>query len=405
VYTVLAPSGGLEAASISVLDLRSRRSTILLRGGSSAQYVPSGHLVYAAAGALRAVGFDPTRALLVGQAATVVPQVLTTPVGAANAMLASDGTLVYVAGNARSGDRTLDWVDRQGHETPITAPAAAYFNPRLSPDGMRIAMMANIEGGVDIWLWDVVRTGLTRVTLDPADDANPVWTPDGRVVFSSARSGGAHNLFIQAADSTSGAERLTDSKDLQFPTAVSPDGASLIFTDRSPTTGEDVMALRLDGPRKVLPLVQTPFDERNGIVSPDGRWLAYEANDTGAFEIYVRPFPNVTKGRWKVSTNGGTQPLWAHSGQELFYFAPDGALMRVAVSGGPAWTPGAPTKLLEARYVVRSGGNTPRNYDIAADGQRFLLLKAGGSDAAVAPPQIVVVEHFDEELKRLVPTK
>src|SRR5262249_23203976 len=165
------------------------------------------------------------------------------------------------------------------------------------------------------------------------------------------------------------------------------------------------MALPLDGTHQVIPLVQTPFDERNGIVSPDGHWLAYEGNDSGSFEIYVRPFPDVNKGRWQVSTSGGTQPLWARKGQELFYVAPDGALMRVGVTRGPTWTAGAPTKVFEGLHVVRvAGGNFPRNYDVAADGQRFVMLKAAGSEAA-APPQIVVVQHFDEELRRLVPVK
>ena len=140
-------------------------------------------------------------------------------------------------------------------------------------------------------------------------------------------------------------------------------------------------------------------------MSPDGRWLSYEANDTGTFEIYVRPFPDVNAGHWQVSTTGGTQPLWAPGGQELFYFAQDGALMHVAVASGPAWTAGAPAKVLEGRYVVSTGGNLPRNYDIAADGQRFLMIKAPGVDATGEPPRIVVVQHFDEELRRLVPAK
>jgi Tol biopolymer transport system component len=165
------------------------------------------------------------------------------------------------------------------------------------------------------------------------------------------------------------------------------------------------MALQLDGAHQILPLVQTPFDERNGIVSPDGRWLAYEANDSGSYEIYVRPFPGVTGGHWQVSTSGGTQPRWAPSGQELFYRGADGALMRVAVTGRPAWTAGAPTKVLDGHYVVSTAGNFPRNYDIAADGQRLLMIKAAGSDATSTPPQIVVIQHFDEELKRLVPAK
>src|SRR5262249_31838575 len=154
---------------------------------------------------------------------------------------------------------------------------------------------------------------LTRLTLDPANHVNPVWTPDGRrMVFSSNRAG-VLNLFSCAADHTGTLERLTESPNLQFPTGVTPDG-TVVFTEVSSTNGEDVMALRLDGTHQVLPLVQTPFDERNGIVSPDGRWLAYEGDDSGAFQIYVRPFPDVNSGHWQVSATGGTQPLWARSG-------------------------------------------------------------------------------------------
>jgi len=163
--------------------------------------------------------------------------------------------------------------------------------------------------------------------------------------------------------------------------------------------------LRLDGTHQIVPLVQTPFSEGNGIVSPDGRWLAYQSNNSGPLEeIYVRPFPDVTSGPWQVSTNGGTRPMWAPNGHELFYVARDGALMRVAVTGGPRWTAGAPTKLLDGRYSVRTGGNPARDYDITPDGQRFLMLKEATGDAT-APPQIVIVQHFDEELKHLVPTK
>jgi serine/threonine-protein kinase len=404
-YTVTATTGGLDAASIAALDLRSGRSTILLRGGSHAQYM-TGHLVFAAAGVLRAVGFDSTRLTVSGPSTPVVPQVRTTSFGAVEAELARDGTLVYVVGGAGSGaDRTLVWADRHGGETSAGAPPRAYYFPRISPDGAHVAVNAVVDQNSDIWLWDLARPTLTRVTSDLAIDTQPVWTPDGRrMVFTSNRAG-ALNLFSQAVDSTGAAERLTESPNSQVPSGVSPDGTRVVFTETSPTTGDDVMSLRLDGARQVLPLVQTSFDERNGIVSSDGRWLAYEANDTGSFEIYVRPFPDVTRGRWQVSTSGGTQPLWARNGRELFYFSPDGALMRVGVASGSVWAASAPTKVLERRYVATTGGNFPRNYDVAADGQRFLMLRAAESDATGAPPQIVVVQHFDEELKRLVPVK
>ena len=151
------------------------------------------------------------------------------------------------------------------------------------------------------------------------------------------------------------------------------------------------------------PLVRTPFTERNGIVSPDGRWLAYEANDSGQFEIYVRPYPDVDRGHWQVSTGGGTRPLWARTGQELFYLSLTGALMRVAIERGPTWAASAPTKLLNEGYFTVPGVNPGRTYDISPDGQRFLMIKAGGASDQVAAPQIVVVQNWFEELRRLVP--
>jgi serine/threonine-protein kinase len=401
--TVTATSGGLDAASIAAVDLRSGRLTILQRGGSHAQYSPSGHLVYAAAGALRAVRFDLTRLIVVGPSSPVVSQVRTTAWNDVEAGLAPDGTLVYVAGGAQSSlARTLVWVDRQGRDTPIGAPPRSYVFPRVSPDGTRVAVEVHADH-TNICLWDLTRATLTPVTSELAD-VTPLWISRSSVVFSSNRAG-IFNLFRQAADGTGPVDRLTESPIVQLASGVSPDGASVVLTERSPTTGDNVMMLPLDGSGRVLPLVQGPNNERNGIVSPNGRWLAYEANDSGQFEIYVVPFPAVKTRRWQVSTSGGTQPLWAPGSQELFYFAPDNALMRVALSDGPAWTAGAPTKMLEGHYVVSTLGLFQRNYDISADGQRFLMIKAAGGEATGAPPQLVIVQHFDEELKRLVPVK
>jgi serine/threonine-protein kinase len=297
------------------------------------------------------------------------------------------------------------WVDRQGHETPIPAPPRAYIQPRLSPDGTRIALFAN-DQEFDIWVWDLGRTKLTRVTFDPAIDAFPVWTPDGhRLIFTSDRAG-VRNLFWQAADNTGAVERLTDSPNANNATAMSPDGARLIFTETTPKTGDDVMQVELGGTHRVTPLVQSPFIERNGVVSPDGRWLAYEANDSGRFEIYVRPFPAVNSGHWLVSTGGGTRPLWARTGQELVYVSPTGALMRVGVERAPSWAATTPTLLIKEGYYTSPGARPGRTYDISPDGQRFLLIKEGGvADQTAAPPQIIVVQHWVEELKRLVPTK
>jgi serine/threonine-protein kinase len=296
-------------------------------------------------------------------------------------------------------------VDRQGRETPIAAPPRGYLYPRLSPDGTRIAVVAQ-DQEQDIWVWDLARTILTRATFDPANDYYPVWTPDGRrLIFSSSRTG-VRNLFSQASDGTGAVERLTDSPKVQSSTAVSPDGRRLIFTEIAPKTGEDVMQVELDGTHRVTPLVQSSFAERNGIISPDGRWLAYEANDSGRVEISVRPFPEVNSGHWQVSTAGGTRPLWARNGQELFYTSPTGALMRLGVEHASSWSATTPTLLVKEGYFTTPTANTGRTYDISSDGQRFLMIKeGGGTDQTAAPPQLIVVQHWTEELKRLVPTK
>lgn len=162
------------------------------------------------------------------------------------------------------------------------------------------------------------------------------------------------------------------------------------------------MMLTLGKERKIEPLVQTPFFERNGEVSPDGRWLAYESNESGQFEVFVRPFPDTNKGRWQVSTGGGTQPLWARNGQELFYLAADGGLMRVPVTRVSEWAAGAPARVLQGRYY-RGLGNVPRGYDVSLDGKRFLMIKPAGLDQSAPPASIVVVQNWLEELKRLVP--
>jgi serine/threonine-protein kinase len=403
-FTITAATGRLDQAQVAALDLRTGAQTVLIRGGSDARYVPSGHLVYSAAGALRAVAFDPVRLAVAGASVAVLPPVQMTATGAANVAVAADGTLVYIPGGVATWARSsLVWVDRHGAETPVPAsPRSSYVYPRLSPDGMRLAFFIS-EQELDVWLWDLARATLSRATFDPGLDTYPVWTPDGRQLFFSSERAGARNLFAQAADGTGAITRLTESPNAQFPTSVSPDGARLVFTEIA-ASGGDVLQLRLDGTHAVTPLVQSPFNERNGEVSPDGRWLAYDANDSGRFEIYVRPFPDVTRGHWQVSTDGGTRPLWARNGQELFYLAPPGALMRVGVTRGSTWAATTPTKLFEGDYGA-AAFHSGRTYDVSPDGRRFLMIKNGGADDPNATPaSMVVVLNWFEELKQRVPT-
>ena len=401
-FTITMQSGGLDEAQVAVLDLQSGTRKVLVRGGSHGHYVSSGHIVYAATGSLRAVGFDLGRLEIRGTPIPVIPQVVTTGAGAAEAVVAGNGTLVYLSG-VGAGQRTLVWVNRQGQETPIPAPPRAYVYPRLAPDGMRVALTV-IDQENDIWVWDSTRTTLSRLTFDGAGDYQQAWMPDGRrLIFSSERLG-PRNLFWQAPDGTGAVERLTESPNTQNAVSVTPDGTRLIFTEETPKGGYDLMQVTLDGTHRVTPLVQTAFSERNGFISPDGRWLAYEGNESGRFEVHVRPYPDVNTGHWQVSTAGGTRPLWAQSGRELFYVTPSGGLVRMGVEPGQTWAATPSTPLPIEGYFTIPAGNPGRTYDLSSDGQRFLMIKGSASTGAIAPTQIVVVQHFDEELKRLVPT-
>jgi eukaryotic-like serine/threonine-protein kinase len=418
VFTIMAQTGGLDAAQVAVRDLRTGMQKILVRGGSHPHYVGSrpgstkraeregGHLVYVAAGTLRAIPFDLTRLETHGTAVPVLARLVTTGDGVGDFAVATDGTLVYVDGPASlaANARTLLWVDRTGKEEPIAAPPRTYAQPRLSPDGTRAALLS-IGQEYDLWIWDLRRATLTRLTLDPGQDWFHLWTHDGRRIVFSSNRGGPLNLWWQAADGTGTAEQLTMSSNNQFATGIIPDGTAVVFDEQTPTMRRDMLQLALDGTRRVTPLLQTNFDERNGIVSPDGRWLAYESDSSGSVEIYVRPFPNVGGSQWLVSSAGGKTPLWARSGKELFYVAADGVLMRVPVeANGATWNAGTPAKLLEGRYLTEVNSGV-RMYDVSPDGQRFLMIKALGTDASAAPPVLVVVQHWDEELKRLVPAK
>jgi eukaryotic-like serine/threonine-protein kinase len=419
-FTITPATGGLDSAQIAVLDLRRKSQTVLVRSGSHARYVPTGHLVYAAGGTLRAVAFDLATRTVTGTPVPVIERVLTTPQGAVDAAVAATGTLIYAAGSIGGAQRSLVWVDRQGREAPVRAPVRSYLFPRLSPDGTRVAVRSEDQED-DLWVWDVQRATLTRRTFEPGLDSTPVWTPDGRgLIFSSGRTG-AQNLYWQAADGTGAVTRLTVSDNQQLATGITPDGTRVIFSEATSDRQRDLRLLTLTPTvptspssavehasaaeaRPVTTLLETRFEERGGVVSPDGRWLAYESNSSGQFEIYVRPFPNISGGQWQVSLAGGVQALWERRGRELFFVAPDGALMAVRVtSDATTWRAGAPVKLLDGRYYTGGGGFFLRQYDVTVDGQRFLMVKEGEGGEAAALQNLTVVLNWFQELKRLVP--
>jgi serine/threonine-protein kinase len=397
-FTISALSGGIDAAQIGVLDLASGSWRSVLPRASQARYVSSGHLVYVAGGALWAVPFDPTRAETRGPARVVVPQVLTLSTGVAEFDIADDGTLVYLVGSATSAaPRSLVWVDRHGREEPIDAPARAYVNVRLSPDGTRVA--TEIEGGGhDIWVWDFGRKSLTQVTTDPGTDQSPVWMPDGRrLVFKTEAGGVLGALAIQAADGSGTAERLTDGARIERASFALADNSRILYSD-----GSGPKLLQLDPGRRVTSLLpQAAGGIGDCQLSPDERWMAYVDFNSDAPQVFVSPFPDVEAGRTLVTPAGGSQPRWARDGRTLFYTSLDGTLMSVTVDSKAPMTLGPPVEVLKKAYY---GGITLLSrlatYDVSADG-RFLMLK-DIDDAAAAPrTQIVVVRNWIEELRRL----
>jgi Tol biopolymer transport system component len=246
----------------------------------------------------------------------------------------------------------------------------------LSWDGRRAVVDIDRDGASDIWLVDLVRLTLSRMTFDPGMDTSPIWSPDGRLIaFASARSG-VPNVFWQPAVGGGGAERLTTSSNRQRPVAFVPDGGAVVVEEEVPGQGADLGLLPLHGERlSVVPLVRTPFDETGGNLSPDGRWLAYSSNESGRNEIYLRRFPEAD-GMWQVSTSGGDVARWSRDGNEIFYR--DGRkLMAVTVTMEPSVELSAPTEIFEGPYAD--------SYDVALNGHRFLMIKNSVPGAATGP--------------------
>jgi Tol biopolymer transport system component/tRNA A-37 threonylcarbamoyl transferase component Bud32 len=371
----------------------------LIQGATHPHYALSGHLVYAQGVSLVAVPFDPQRLAVTGTGVPVVQGVLQSPIsGAAQYSFSSTGSLVYVPGSVQSAQSRLVWVRRDGTEQLLGAPAHAYFNPRVSPNGREVAVTVT-DKEAQIWLYDLLRETLTRLTFVGNVNNAPVWTPDGkRIAFNSnSNTKGTLNIFWQLADGSGGIEQLTTSEFIQAPVSFSRDGQLLCFLEINPATGFDIWILQVRD-HKAQPFLRTPFNESAPQLSPDGRWLAYISTESGRYEIYVQPYPG-PGGKWQISTEGGTEPVWNPNGRELFYRS-GSKMMAVDILTQPSFVAGRPRMLFEGPYLPTPLTNP--NYDVSPDGQRFLMLKPSES-AEAAPTQINVVLNWFEELKRHVP--
>ncbi len=408
-HAVLFTIGAADPAKaqIALLDLQTGKYTPVLRGGRDAQFAASGHLVYLAGLALSAVRFDLGRRVAIGDPVRVLDGVAAAPTAPLNVAVTAAGTMVFVPKTSGpAAQRVLVWVDRQGHETAIAAPPRPYESARLSPDGTRVAVSIRDQEN-DVWAWSLSRLTLTRLTFDPDVDLAPVWTPDSRrIVFTSARTG-AYNLYTRDVDGTAPEVRLTNGANTQVPDSVTPDGKFVIGHEVRPHTKSDLARFALtpaagSGAAAAEDLVRTPFNEWNGEVSPDGRFLAYQSFESGQEEVYVRPFPQVAAGRWQVSSGGGASPVWTRGGRELIYLDAKQHLTAVtADTTGATFRAGPASTLVKTAYAAPGPW---RSYDVSPDGQRFLVIKqlATPPDAA---PAFVVAQNWFDELKRLVPSK
>jgi serine/threonine protein kinase/Tol biopolymer transport system component len=385
-------------AQVAVQAVGSGERRNLVQRGTNPNYAPSGHLVYAQGGILMAVPFDPQRLTATGAAVPVAEDVLqSTFSGVSQYSFSATGSLVYVSGGVQSAQNKLVWVSRNGAEQPLAAPAHAYLFPRLSPEGRRVAV-GIAEQDTQTWLYDLSRETLTRFTFVGSANQNANWTPDGKRLAFNSNKEGPQNPFWQLADGSGGLERLITSEYANVPMSWSPDGQLLAFLEVNPTTGLDIWVLRLSD-RKAQPFLRTPFNESAPRFSPDGRWLAYISDESGRFEIYVQPYPG-PGGKWQISTEGGTEPMWNPSGRELFYRSGN-KMMAVDISTQPSFAAGKPRVLFEGPYSPTP--LTTPNYDVSPDGQRFLMLKPTEQGEA-ARTQINVVLNWFEELKQKVPS-
>lgn len=393
IFTV-GTGGSWDDARIEVLPLGKGDRRVLIEGGSDGRYVPDGHLlVYLRAGTLMAAPVDAARWALMAPPIALVENVLasTENTGVAQAAFADAGSFFYVRGSARAFDRTLVWVDRTGNEQPIQAPPRAYRHPRISPDGRRVVVDIDEGNKSDEWIYDSQRGTLTRFTSD-GDSFFPIWTSDGkRITFVSQRT---ENLFSRPVEGGP-ADRLTTSEHLQSAACWFSNGITLAYTDVDPSTGSDIWTLSTKT-GKSEPFLRTPFNEQNAACSPDGRWLAYESDESGRNEVYVLPFPGPGS-KILLSTDGGTEPVWSADGRELFYRNGDKMMaVPVAIAQRP-FRPSVAVALFERPYHVMS--QSWRGYDVAPGGRRFLMVKESSQVAAATHIDVVLNgAHALEEL-------
>lgn len=346
---------GFDEAKIFAASLTTGKRRLLIGGGSFPRYT-AGHVVFVRGSDLLAAPLDPDRLELTGPPRRVLAGVRRFPInGAAQFALAPGGTLAYVpGGDAWEPPRRLLRVSREGEETVLEDRERLYYDPAVSPDGRKVAVVIAEAGNSDLWVVDLDRGTQTRLTDTPGEEQGPVWSPDGRRIAYYYSLHGPFQMLWRDADGGGEPTPLAASDYSRRPESFTPDGTTLVFSELHPETGFDLWALSLDSvPERSVPrpLLGTRFDERHARVSPDGRWLAYVSDESGTAQVYLRPLWSSSEpGRTQLSPERGDQPLWDASGERLTYRSPE-AVMEVRIPAGSR--PGAPRRLFPWRFPLR----------------------------------------------------
>ena len=387
---------------LAVLSLDSKTVRALGQpgsGGAGAQYVQqTGHLLYANAGGLVAVPFNPAPGNMPGSPVPLLERPEVDPSGSAAFAVSASGALVYIPRASTLPVRALVLADRTGRSTVLSDRRAAYTHPRISPDGRRIAVAIESENGSDIWIFDLDR-GTATPLVTGGVNRFPIWADNQQITFQSARSGGA-SLYSRRVDGSGTPEPLIrsasdpsaaqsralagllpgsmpvfTSANPHLPMSWSPDGLTLAFDERKPSAEHDIWVMTRGS--EPTPFQMTPNDESAPTFSPDGKWLAYVSDETNMSAVWVQPFPGPGP-KWLVSPDGGTEPAWSRTGTEL-YFRHANQLVSVPITPGAEFRSGKPQLVLESRYETLDGS---RNYDVSADGKSFVVVRREGADDA-----------------------
>jgi Tol biopolymer transport system component len=398
-YSVQSFSSGgqREKFGIYIGSLDSREEKFLLRINSNSAYATPGYLLYFRERNLMAQAFDGKELQLRGDPFAVAEGVQYFPqLYAALFSVSENGLLLYEA-QSSTGVSRLVWFDRSGRETGSLGSPVDQSNPRISPDGKRVAL--NIvdpqTSNMDIWIYELSGAVATRLTSDPSFDAVPIWSPDGsQIVFSTSREARL-NLYQMSSRGAGSEESILRSEDTKYSTDWSSDSRFILYLAFNAKTNFELWTLPTGGERKPIPFIKTTFGVTQGQFSPDGRWVAYSSNESGRWEIYVAPFPG-PGGNWRVSSAGGAEPRWRRDGREIFYLAPDGKLMAVGVREGSTFEADVAKPLFQTRVRQPISSVDLFSYDVAPDGQRFLVNTDVGE---VTATPLTVVLNWAADLK------